>query len=92
MKYTARPGIVMTKICNQIVLIPTHEAAKICPTVTALSFFHALVYKRVAKQEDPFALVRMFSAFQACPEEEAAKRIQAILDELTDKKYLIKEE
>ena len=92
MTYRVQPGIVLTKICDQYVLIPTHQASKICPTVTIIPLFSAMIMKKVCAEKDPYSTTQFFSILKGWTEQEARHYIQGILQELCKKGYLIETE
>lgn len=51
MNYVCRPGIVLTKICGQWLLIPTREASEHCPNVIHLSLPSVFVWRMIEKRK-----------------------------------------
>ena len=61
MKYVHRPGVVLTKICRQYVLIPNREAYACCKTVLPLPMLWASAWLNVPKENGEELTVKLFS-------------------------------
>lgn len=89
MAYKARPGIVLTNICDVPLLIPTRAASESCPHIMRLSLLSTIVWKTIAEDMPMEDAVRAFQILLKASEEEVKARIQKIADELYAKGFLI---
>lgn len=51
MKYVCRPGIVLTKICGQWLLVPTRKASESCPNIIKLTLPAVIIWKMMEKEK-----------------------------------------
>ena len=89
MAYKARPGIVLTNICDVPLLIPTRAASESCPHVMRLNLLSTIVWKTFEQDMPMENAVRAFQIFLKTSDEEVKARIQKITDDLYEKGFLI---
>ena len=93
MKYTATPGIVVTKICGQTVLIPTREAYDRCKTVQVLPLLWASTYKSIANGGSLDTILTAHRIFKRKKtDEEILAEIEDFCEMLCTKGFLIRVE
>ena len=91
MIYSCRPGIVLTKICGQWLLIPTRAASEHCPNVTRLTFPAALIWGMIEKRKSREDIQRAMSILTH-DETKARDVVRSIIDSLLERSLLLTED
>ena len=92
MNYRPRPGIVLTKICDQNVLIPSRIAHEHCKSIRTLPLVWAITWEyleRGVQEEQIFKLHRIMSKKS---EEEIRQSLDRFYEAFYSQGYLIKNE
>ncbi len=90
MTYRTRPGIVKTEICGVHLLVPTREAAELCPNILRLKLTHAIVWDIISREGPVEDICRVFSILTKKPDKEVRTRVQKLLDDFCEKGFLIR--
>ncbi len=88
-KYKCRPGIVLTKICGQYVLIPTRAASEVCPHVLRLTLPAVFLWGAVKSEKPMSELEHAIKILTKKTDEETREMLQKMLDGFVEKKLLI---
>lgn len=89
MTVRCRPGIVLTRICGQWILIPTREASEKCPHIIKLILPSAIIWGMIEKRKSEDEMVRALSILTHKDEEAARELVETIMDSLFEKGLLI---
>ncbi len=89
MKYMQRPGIVLTRICNYFVLIPTRAAFSECSTVRQLSFLWAATWKLLSKDNSDEDIMQVHRILTKRSDEEIRDRLERFYKEMYEAGFLI---
>ena len=93
MKYTPTPGVVMTKICGQNVLIPTRAAYDRCKSVQILPTFLAGTYEMIQKGNSMEEILKIHRIFKRKKtDEQILSEIEDFCETLCAKGFLIRVE
>lgn len=91
MKYRPRPGIVLTKICNANVLIPTRAVWQECNTIIRLTMLWAATWELLGREDSDAKILRVHQILTKKSDEEIQSRLDAFYAEMYKKGFLIKE-
>lgn len=89
MKYTCRPGVILTRICGEWLLIPTREASQYSPCIMRLTFPAMLAWRILKKNRSEEDICRALQIFFHCGEEEARWRTEAMLMSFEERNLII---
>ena len=70
MKYKQRPGIVLTKICDTNILIPTREAYPSCRSVRQLPMIWAATWELLGREKPEENIMRVHKILTGKSEEQ----------------------
>lgn len=88
--YKARPGVLLTQICGEYLLVATKAARTECPFVTILNESSAFIWRMLEKGTDLEALeAAVAEEYESEDREENRKLILALLDELDRNHYVL---
>ena len=92
MNYQIRPGVVLTEVCGEFLLLATLDASQYCPYVyqineTAAFFWH-LLEQGLAEDQ----MVEKIAAEYDVPEKEAHRDLRQFMNALMAQGYLLSEE
>ena len=92
MNYLPKKGIVLVKICDAYLLIPTRAASESCPGIASISGFEAILWRQMEKGAGYEDLLDLLSKFTMQPKEEAALRLEPMLKRLLESGFLAEED
>ena len=89
MRYKTRPGVVLTKICGSLLLIPTRAASEACPHILRLSFISAICWEMIGNGKPIDDIYRVYAILSKKPPEDVHSVVDGILGDLSARGYLI---
>ena len=90
-RYTIRKGIVLTRVCDTHLLVPSREASEECKGIQRIPFFEVIIWKQLEKGKTYDEILDLTSKFMLCSPEEARPKLDMILDKLVSRGFLIKD-
>ena len=91
--YKTRPGVILTEICGEYVLVAAAAIRKLCPYVTVISESSAFLWNRLLPGATLSALEEaVCEAYEIDNPEEARGAIRGFLDQMTELNYVLTEE
>ena len=90
MKYKAREGVVLTKLCGMSVLIPTRTAFEHCRTLQRLPLIWAVTWEALEKGKPLDETVKVHEILTRKPREEVLARINQFYELLANKGFVIR--
>ena len=92
-KYKTRPGIVLTDICGENVLVAASALAGLCPYVTQINESSVFLWKQLEKGADAEQLVAAVEAEFEVDDREALRTvIDGFIKQMSELGYLLIEE
>ena len=89
MEYRIRPGVILTEVCGEHLLLATMEAAEHCPHVHQINetaaFFWRLLERQLPEEEMVSAVIAEYGA----PEALIRKDVRNFLEQVKCKGYLL---
>ena len=92
MKYHPRPGIVLTKICDQNVLIPSRIAHEHCKSIRTLPLVWAITWEFLEKGVEEDNILKLHRILTKKTEEEIRESLDQFYEAVSSQGYLIKSE
>lgn len=89
MTYELRPGIVLTKICGEYMLIPSRQASESCPSLKRLGLIGASLIETINKKEPLDKVCKAYEILGNKTPEEAREKIRKMVDDLLREGFLI---
>ena len=90
--YHCRSGIILTKICDEYLLVATKTARYECPYVKQVNETAAVIWKELSEEVSIDQLMEKLSETYEFPDKEAAeKAVCEYLDDLISNHYLCTE-
>lgn len=89
MKYQPRPGVVLTKLCDMNVLIPSRAAYGACRTIKRLPALWAITWEQLEREDAEERILAIHRILTRKPDEEIRKTVDEFLQDLADKGFLI---
>ena len=89
--YKTRPGVFLTKICGEYLLVATRDARSYCPYVRQINRSAAYLWENVQQSATLEDLVKTFMETYHIKNERARKNISSFLKALEDNGYIIQE-
>ena len=91
--YRIRPGIVLTHVCGQSILVSAYEARPFCPYTTILNDTGEVIWKCLSDGKSiPEIVIRMNEVFDIPPETDTEKLIREYIDQRHTNGYVLYEE
>lgn len=92
-KYIARPGVILTDICGEYILVSTKEGREDRPYVMQVNETSAFLWKHLSEWTDIKKLTEEIeSVYEIDDLEEVTTAIDNFLRQMTELGYLLKEE
>ncbi len=92
-KYKTRPGIVMTSICDQYLLVAAEAARRYCPYVTEINETSAFLWKQLVSGADAEALkTAIFEEYDVDDTDLVQNAVFSFIRQMTELNYLLPEE
>lgn len=91
MKYQPRPGVVLTKICDLNVLIPSRAAYGDCRTIKRLPALWAITWEQLGREDAEERIMTVHRILTRKPDEEIRANLDAFLRDLASKGFLIEQ-
>lgn len=89
MKYQPRPGVVLTKLCDMNVLIPSRAAYGACRTIKRLPAIWAITWEQLGREDAEERILTIHRILTRKPDVEIRTSVDAFLRDLADKGFLI---
>lgn len=89
MRYRTRPGVVLTKICDVSVLIPSRAAYEACRSIQRLPPLWAATWSLLEKGDREETILRLHRILTKRSEEEIRGGLEKFCTEMAQKGYLI---
>ncbi len=89
MKYSCRPGIVLSKICGVWLLIPTREASEHCPGILHLTLPSVFVWGMLEKGKSERDMCKALSILMHKDEDAMQDVLHSIIQSFLKKGALI---
>lgn len=91
-RYVTRPGVVLTSICDEYMLLAAKAAREHCPYMTQLNESSAFLWRRLEQGSDPDALEQAVSEeYELADPADAREAIRGFLDQMLQLGYLLRE-
>ena len=91
-RYVTRPGVVLTSICDEYMLLAAKAAREHCPYMTQLNESSAFLWSRLEQGADPDALGQAVSEeYELADPADAREAIHGFLDQMLQLGYLLRE-
>ena len=90
MKYQAREGVVLTKLCGMNVLIPSRVAFEHCRTMLRLPLLWAVTYEGLAKGKSMEETIKVHEILTRKPREEVVRRLNQFYEDLAEKGFVVR--
>ncbi len=87
-----RPGVILTEICGEHVLVAAKEAREVCPYVSMISESGAFIWRQIsrgAKSSDLLPLV--LEEYEIEDPEQAKTMMNGFIRQMLESGYLLKE-
>ena len=92
MKYKIRDGIVLSKICDEYLLISGKEARKSCPSVTQINDTGAYIWKMLeAGMDENEMIMEILSEYELDEDTDISDMMNEYINVLKNNGYLIEE-
>lgn len=92
-KYRTRPGIVLTDICGENILVAASSLTNICPYVTQINEPSAFLWKQLEKGADTEQLLAAVEAeFEVDDREALRTAIEDFIKQMAGLNYLLSDE
>jgi hypothetical protein len=92
-RYKTRPGVVLTAICGEYVLVAASAAQEHCPYVTELNETSAFLWERLRRGADLEDLMTALGEEYELDDPEAVRQaVDAFLQQMLELNYLLPEE
>ena len=92
-KYKTRPGVVLTKICGEYLLIAAKASQSYCPYVTQLNETSAFLWNQLKEGQTLISLLDAVNAeYEADDPDIIQSAVQDFIREMQELGYLITEE
>ena len=92
-RYKTRPGVVLTSICGEHVLVAAKKIRDLCPYVTELNETSAFLWERLHDGADLDSLMVALGEEYELDDPNAAKAaVEAFLRQMLELNYLLPEE
>lgn len=89
MKYVPRPGIVLTKICGQNVLIPARAAYASCRVILRLAPLWAMTWEQFGKEDAEDRILKLHRILTKKPDDEIRTLLNAFCEEMAARGFMI---
>ena len=90
MKYRAREGVVLTKLCGMNVLIPTRAVFPYCHSIQQLPLLWAVTFEGLAKGKSLEETIRVHEILTRKSREEILQRLETFYEDLVEKGFAIR--
>ena len=92
MKHRIRPGVVLTEVCGEFLLLATMDAARYCPHVYQVNETAAFFWKLLERGCTEEEMIAAVIAEYGVPEALVRRDLQRFFRELQEKGYCLAEE
>lgn len=92
MKYKARPGIVLARICGRFVLIPTRIASQDCSQIMPIPMTWVIAWDLIKKGQPEEKILQSLGIFKKKTDEELRAELYEVCAKLAERGFLIAEE
>lgn len=89
--YKTRPGVFLTKICGEYLLVATKAAREYCPYVRQINKSAAYLWEKVQQSVTDEELENAFMETYHIQKERARKNISSFLKALEENGYILQE-
>ena len=91
MKYETRPGVVLTSICGEYLLVGTKEAREHCPYFSQISESAAFLWKQLQSGADLESLERaVLQEYEIEDPAQARELIREFVEQMWERGYLLR--
>lgn len=90
MEYRQRPGIVLTRICDQNVLIPTRIAYEHCNGIRILPFLWAITWGLLDKEDAEEKIIKIHRILTKKSDEAIKAQLNLFLKDMEQNGFVIK--
>lgn len=88
--YKTRPGVVLTEICGEYILVAASEAQKLCPYVTELNETSAFLWRQLTSGADLDHLMTALDAEYELDDPAAARTaVEGFIRQMLEMHYLL---
>ena len=88
-----RPGIIMTHVCDQSLLVAAYEARSYCPYVTILNETGEVIWKCLTEKKNKSKIVHeLRNLFDIPSDIDVEKLVDDYIDQLHENGYVLYEE
>lgn len=92
MKYRIRDGVVLTKICDEYLLISSKEARPYCPSVTQINDTAAYIWEMLEKGMDTNEMIMaVLSEFELDEDTDIYAMLSEYIDTLKSNRFIVEE-
>lgn len=92
-RYKCRPGVILTEVCGEALLVSARALRGLCPYVTVLNDSSAFLWRRLKSGADARELVDAVRAEFEVEDEDALRgMIDEFLRQMNEQHYLIPDE
>ena len=88
-QYRTRPGVVLTAVCGEHLLVATRSARGKVPYIRMINEAAAYLWPMLAQQDSPDEILRRICADYDIPAEQARTALQAFVDSMVQAGYLL---
>lgn len=92
MRYQARPGVVLTKLCGLRVLIPSRAASAYCSTIRPLPLLHAAVWELLGQDDADEKIMKLYRILTKKPDSEIREELNKLYKSLYEQGFLVETE
>lgn len=93
MKYSLRPGVVLTQICDEYLIVSAKEARQYCPSVIQINETGAYIWKMLEEGMDTNEMVMsILSEFELEEDADIYGMLNDYINTLKENGYIIEEE
>lgn len=93
MKYRTRPGVVLTTVCGENLLVAAKAARPECPYVTQINDSSAFLWRKLAEGADADGLMAAVEAeFEVDDPAVIREAVEAFIAQMLELNYLLPEE
>lgn len=90
MEYQVRKGIVLTKICDEYLLVAAKEARKYCPAVIQINETAAKIWELIRANKNTDEIIDYFSEmYEVDNSEEMVSKVTDFIRTMHDRGYLL---
>lgn len=92
-RYKTRPGVILTSVCGEHLLVAAAAVRDLCPYVTEINETSAFLWRQLTAGADLDGLMAALDAEYDLPDPAAARQaVESFLQQMLDLHYLLPEE